>query len=154
MAPLGVPEEETLLERSQVVIGLLRNAFEGKSLSSLKDTVETSNDWKRGLLVVCNGCLIAVGKLEVGLVPLEDISSGLALCKKDLGTEETNLESREEVSFTFDNGDAAGIIQDLVSETTPFVGDELSRNAIHGKGNVEINKGTRHKVCFTRADGL
>jgi hypothetical protein len=34
MAPFGVPQEETFLERRQVVVGFLSDAFKGKGLSS------------------------------------------------------------------------------------------------------------------------
>jgi hypothetical protein len=45
VTPLRVPKKETFLERRQVVVGALSDAFKGKRLSCTKDTVEGSDDW-------------------------------------------------------------------------------------------------------------
>jgi hypothetical protein len=84
-------------------------------------------------------CVISVGQFKVRFVPFKDISPGLVLREKKLWTKESHLESRQEISLTFEDGDTSGVIKYLVAKATSFMGNELSCNAIHGKGHTKVN---------------
>jgi hypothetical protein len=73
--------------------------------------------------MIGDGNAIAIGQLQIGLVPFKDVASTLVFGKKSLGTEESDLESREEVPLTFNDGHVTGIVENLVPETTPFTGN-------------------------------
>jgi hypothetical protein len=65
--------------------------------------------------------------------------------KHNLRAEEADLEIREMVSFTFEDGDAASVIQNLISETAFLVGNKLAGDAVHGKRHGEIKEGLNTK---------
>ena len=93
MAPFGVPKEQLLLQQSEVGCGLLGETFKSKGLGSVHYIVEGTNDRKGGLMMVGNGDTIAAGQLEVGGVPFKNKTTPLILGKKDLRTEESNLQA-------------------------------------------------------------
>jgi hypothetical protein len=70
MAPFGMPEKKALLERGEIGVGGLSEAFESKRLGCSKNVVKPPNDGKGRLTMVPDGNLVAVSKLEIGFVPL------------------------------------------------------------------------------------
>jgi hypothetical protein len=96
--------------------------------------MEGADDRKWRLTVVTNGDSIAIWVQEIGFIPFEDILSALVLAQKNLGTKQPDLEFREVVSVAFENGDAACIVKNFVSEPTLLKSDESPRDPIHGKG--------------------
>jgi hypothetical protein len=89
-----MPEEKAFLEGRQVVV-------EGKCLGRLEDTVKSTDDWERRLMVVCDRDSVPIGHFEVGLVPLKNVSTPSVFGKEDLRAKESNLEAGEQVSFAF-----------------------------------------------------
>ena len=63
----------------------------------------------------------------------------MVLVKNNVRDEESNIDARKVVSFTFQYCNIYVVVDNLVSESSLFVGDELSRYPLHNKRNQEIN---------------
>jgi hypothetical protein len=74
--------------------------------------------------------------------------------EEELWAEESNLETRQKVPLTFENGNSSGVVQNLVSEATLLASNQLPCNSIHCEWNIEVNQGSRDKIVFAGADWL
>jgi hypothetical protein len=110
MAPLGVPSEETLLERGEIRGGSVGNPFESEGLGSSQDVVECTDNRERRLTVIPDGNKVTVKHLKVRLVPFQDISSTFVRGEHNLRAEESDLKVGEVVSVTFQERDTSGIV--------------------------------------------
>ena len=104
--------------------------------------------------MIPGGNLIAVCQIQIRAVPLKDVPATVVLTKNNLRPEESNIDPRKVVSFTFQNIDIFVVIENPVSDPALFIGNELSRYTIHGERNQEINEVSRNKIGDTRADAL
>jgi hypothetical protein len=154
VAPLGVPQEEALLERGEVEIGWLGDAFEGKQLSSGQDIVKAPNHRKGRLSMVPDGNLVAVGELKVRFVPLKDIFATLVFPKKNLRAKEPDFQSWEMVSFTLKSGDPTSIVEYLIPKAPLLMSNQPSSNAIKREWRRKINERPRNKVGETGTDAF
>jgi hypothetical protein len=149
-----MPEEETLLQRSEIGRGLLRNAFKGKGLCRGQHIVKTPNDRKGRLSVVSNGDAISCHELQIGLVPLEDVSAPCEFSKENLRAEETSFQVGKVVSFTLEDSNASGVVKDFVSKAPLLVGNQLTGDSIQRKWRWEIHKRSRNKIREAGTDAL
>jgi hypothetical protein len=91
MASFGMPEKKALLERGEIGVGMLGEAFEGERLSGCKNVVKAPDDGKGRLAMVPDGNLVSVGELKIGFIPLQNILAALVFSEENLRTEKANL---------------------------------------------------------------
>jgi hypothetical protein len=135
---------------------VLGDAFEGKRLSSGQHIVESANDGKRCVLVISDCDAITVEEVKVRFVPLKDVLPAFLvfLLEINLRAEEANLKFGKIEPVAFKSSNSSGIIQDFVAKPPLLIGDELSRDSIHGERSREIDERPRKEVRFTVTDAL
>jgi hypothetical protein len=154
MSPLGVPREQALLQRSEVGRSRLGEAIKGEGLSSGKNVVKATDHGKRGLSMIGDGDVVAVGQLKVGAVPFENVLPAMVFPKQYLRTEEADLKFWEVVALTFQCSDASFVIEDFVAQASFLMGDELASDAVHRKRNREGTEGSRNEIGEAGADAF
>jgi hypothetical protein len=107
-----------------------------------------------GLRVVSDGDTITVCQLKEGGIPFKDKPAAMMFTKENLWTEESDFQSWNEEVITLEDRNASGAVHNLVMETTPLVCNKLFSDAIHGKGNLKVNEGSRNEVGLTWAHRL
>jgi hypothetical protein len=113
--------------------------------------MKAANDQKGGLTMVRDGDMVAVWELKIGAVPFEDAPSSFLFPEQNLGTEESYLEFRKVVAFTFESDNSTSVIQDFVAETPFLEGDKLTGDAIPRKRR---QRETRDPGMKSEAHGL
>ena len=101
--------------------------------------MKLTDDRKGDLAVILDGNPIADDQIQIRVVPLKDILSTLVLENNNFRDEDFYLDPRKVVYFKLKNSDVSIVVENLVSESALFIGNDLSRYPIYGERNQEIN---------------
>jgi hypothetical protein len=104
--------------------------------------------------MVPDGDAVPVCKGKVRFVPFEDELAPLVFPKKNLGAKESDLEPGKVIPLTFESGDPASVVKDLVTQSAPLMSNQLPSDTVKRKGRWKIDKRPGHKIGEARAHAL
>ena len=104
--------------------------------------------------MIANSNRVAIGKFKNRFFPFQGVAACFVFSEECLGAEESNLQVWEIVAFTLKHGDAALIVNNLVSNGYFLFGKQLAGYSFHGQGDGHIFQGAGDEIVQIGADNL